>query len=434
MKNIYRLICAVIFGLTLILAGCADSLENIDLPSTENGFQKSIPTRCPEEMRDSVDSLESIIPVSDSPYKRVDGKARYGSENSAFFDIREMDVNIMVRENTYSKSRYLSSNGLNREVSLTETAGRANQKFKLYIMPLTGYIYIKDYQNHLVSMGVYTNAPDTRVLYVKDGDSTSGACWDFYKGIQREYSNILENADALTQGPGGWMDVYNEVLGVKNSKLYFGKYNNSATQEFEIRVVESLKIINNPTYSFSTAQIEEKPNYILRGSVTNNTSRATSMTVTYAESANVTSSFQENKSYTTNISGNTGISTPIFSLGGSASSSSSYGFTYSQGESKNIAATFNQSVEVAPYSKVQVIAIIRNYEITCNYEMTVEGIDSGRRFIISGVWQGISCVDVDYQISEISLKSGEITKTALFHVLPGENLNLSQDDLKMNCR
>lgn len=47
------------------------------------------------------------------------------------------------------------------------------------------------------------------------------------------------------------MDVYNEVLGVKDSKLYFDKYRNSATQEFEIRVLEELSIVpkaDNPSY------------------------------------------------------------------------------------------------------------------------------------------------------------------------------------------
>lgn len=228
------------------------------------------------------------------------------------------------------------------------------------------------------------------------------------------------------------MDVYNEVLGVKNSKLYFDKYKNSSTQEFEIRVVEDLKIVSNPVYSFSTAQVEEKPNYVLRSSVTNNSSRTATMSVNYSETANVTSSFQENKSFTTNISGNTGISTPIFSIGGSTSSSNSYGFTYSQGESKNIAASFNQSVEVAPYARAEVVAVIRNYEIICSYEMAVEGIDSGRRFAISGIWQGISCVDVDYTITETSLKTGEIIRISTFKAKPGEKLNLSQNVLKEN--
>lgn len=119
-----------------------------------------------------------------------------------------MDVNIIVRENTHNAdARYLTSNGVQKEVTVAPKNDSGNQNFKLYIMPLTGYIYIKDYEGHLLSMGVYTSDLNTRVLYIKEDDSTVGACWDFLRGEERAFSNILENADAIEQGDGGWTSI-----------------------------------------------------------------------------------------------------------------------------------------------------------------------------------------------------------------------------------
>lgn len=410
-----------LFGLLIISASFVSCSNELNYVVQEDNAL-SLQTRSLEEKGD-------IIPVEESPYKRKDASVLSINENSSFFDIREMDVNIIVRENTHNAdARYLTSNGVQKEVTVAPKNDSENQNFKLYIMPLTGYIYIKDYEGHLLSMGVYTSDPNTRVLYIKDDDSTIGACWDFLRGEERAFSNILENADAIEQGDGGWMDVYNEVLGVKDSKLYFDKYRNSATQEFEIRVLEELSIVpkaDNPSYDLANVNPEEKPSYILRGTVHNNGTTSSQMTIQYTEGAKVSSSFAENNSYTTNVSGNTGISTPIFSIGGSVSTSNTYGFTYTSGSEKNISYMFNQVVTVEPGTTVQVTAVVKNYNVSCDYNVLVEGVKSGRQFTIYGRWNGISCADVDYDISVVN-KNGGLIKTYKVKGKVGEPFNLDE--------
>lgn len=410
-----------LFGLLIISASFVSCSNELNYVVQEDNAL-SLQTRSLEEKGD-------IIPVEESPYKRKDASVLSINENSSFFDIREMDVNIIVRENTHNAdARYLTSNGVQKEVTVAPKNDSGNQNFKLYIMPLTGYIYIKDYEGHLLSMGVYTSDPNTRVLYIKDDDSTVGACWDFLRGEERAFSNILENADAIEQGDGGWMDVYNEVLGVKDSKLYFDKYRNSATQEFEIRVLEELSIVpkaDNPSYDLANVNPEEKPSYILRGTVHNNGTTSSQMTIQYTEGAKVSSSFAENNSYTTNVSGNTGISTPIFSIGGSVSTSNTYGFTYTSGSEKNISYMFNQVVTVEPGTTVQVTAVVKNYNVSCDYNVLVEGVKSGRQFTIYGRWNGISCADVDYDISVVN-KNGGLIKTYKVKGKVGEPFNLDE--------
>ena len=130
--------------------------------------------------------------------------------------------------------------------------------------------------------------------------------------------------------------------------------------------------------------------------------------------------------------GNTGISTPIFSISSNVSYSVTNGFTYNQGTSKNIAPSFNQSVEVAPYTKIDVVAVVRNYQIICNYRIKVEGTKSGRQFVIYGIWKGISCVVVNYTVNQSSTKTGEIINTYSSKALQNEKINSIQDDSLVN--
>lgn len=377
-------------------------------------------------------SFGEIIEVASSPYKRT-GMALLSddgnNENNSFYDIRDMDVNIIVRENTHSPgSRYLTSNGLQRELDVMPQNYSDNQKFRLYLAPLTNYVFIKDYQGHLVSMGVYSGAPETRILYVKDGTSQTGSCWDFLRGEQRTCSNIMENADATGQGSEGIFDVYNEVLGVQNSRLYFDRYNNSATQEFEIRVLEELRIVNQPVYDLANVNPEERPSYILRGTVHNNGGENSQMTMQYTDGAKVSSSFQENNSYTTSVSANTGVSTPVVSASGSVSSSNTYGFTYTSNSEKNISYMFNHTVNVPAHTTVQVTAVVKNYNVSCDYSALVEGITTGRRFTIYGRWDGISCTEVDYTIDVID-QNGIRRKCLRVNRKISEPLDLSRDAL-----
>ena len=86
--------------------------------------------------------------------------------NNTLWDIRDMDVNIVVKENSSSK-RYLQSQGLGKELIFANKNNENNQKFKLSFMPLTNYILIRDNANNLLSMGVYQSKPDIVCLQTK---------------------------------------------------------------------------------------------------------------------------------------------------------------------------------------------------------------------------------------------------------------------------
>lgn len=69
---------------------------------------------------------------------------------------------------------------------------------------------------------------------------------------------------------------------------------------------------------------------------------------------------------------------------------------------------FNQTVSVSPKSTVEVVALIKNYNISCNYNVLVEGKESGRQFKIYGKWEGISYAEVDYTINEYNSAGAKI--------------------------
>lgn len=127
MKKIFFVIAAIV--VSLLLHSCGNDYN--DVLEIDNSI---IQTRALNV--DSIDKGE-IIPVPESPHKRKDLSLYFINENSSFFDIRELPVNIIVRENTHnSEARYLTSNGVQSEVSMEPRNDSDNQKFKLYIMPL----------------------------------------------------------------------------------------------------------------------------------------------------------------------------------------------------------------------------------------------------------------------------------------------------------
>ncbi|WP_297067301.1 hypothetical protein [uncultured Duncaniella sp.] len=341
------------------------------------------------------------------------------NENDIFGDIEGMEVNIVVRENVAnSKARFLSSNGAGKEVGLAESGENKKQKFRINLNPISSSIYITDNNNCILSIGKFSNDPSkTKVLYARDDNSQLGGLWSFLKGRKRPQSNILENtAEVFGWGePGG---AYYEVLGVKDSRLYFNRYFESATQEFEIRLIENLRMLGSPRYNISDASVDLEPDKVISTSVNNETRNSQKHTFTFADSFVETSSFQENKSYTSNVSGGASFKILGFGADGKVTETTSQSFTYGENSSHNISYTFTQELIVSPRSEATLTAVIKSGTISCDYSMDVEGVESGRRFTIFGRWEGISCIKVHYTLTEKSLDTGEVIGSNSFEKMP----------------
>ena len=333
-----------------------------------------------------------------------------------------MDINIVVKEN-FSSKRYLQSQGVGRELIYANKNDNNNQKFKLTFMPLTNYILMRDNANNLLSMGVYKDNPDVRVLYAKDNNNSFGACWNFNTGDVREESYILENADAIKQGSGGMWDIYYEVIGANDSKIYFDKYRTNAKQEFSIIPLDNFVIHSIEFFNDQSATLVQKPDFVGRWTYTNKTSIEQGMTTSFTQRATKTSNFSNQTNLTLNYSQTATVKVPFFGEG-SITIGASVGETYTFGESETNedSQTYNFPVRVPSYTTVNATATVKRYKLDIYYRAKLRGLNTGSEITIDGLWTGVDCSEVVGYAEEIPLGQNKIKSSMTFKVDPNKEI------------
>jgi hypothetical protein len=413
MKKIFYILSIV------LLFSCDNALEMTqfnDLSSTEEIDNLDL----------TIDSTaQRIIEPPKSDLKVSNIQLSGANANNTLWDIRDMDVNIVVKENSSSK-RYLQSQGVGKELIFANKNDNNNQKFKLSFMPYTNYILIRDNSNNLLSMGVYENQPDIRVLYAKDNDNSFGACWNFNTGDVREESYILENADAIKQGSGGMWDIYYEVIGANDSKIYFDKYRTNAKQEFSVIPLDNFVIQSIEFFNDQTAILTQQPDFVARWTYTNRTSIEQSMTTSFTQRATKTSNFSNQTSLTLNYSQTATVKVPFFGEG-SITIGASIGETYTFGESetKEDSQTYNFPIRVPAFTTVNATATVKRYKLDIHYRAIVRGVNTGREITIDGIWTGVDCSEVVGYAEEIPLGQGEIKSSKTFIVDPNKEITFN---------
>src|SRR5690554_4156993 len=306
---------------------------------------------------------------------------------------------------------------------LSRTHVNNNQKFKLSFMPLTNYILIRDNATNLLSMGVYEDKPDTRVLYAKNNNNSFGACWDFNTGDVREESYILENADAIKQGSGGMWDIYYEVIGANDAKIYFDKYLTNAKQEFSVIPLDDFVIHSIEFFNDQTATLAQQPDFVARWTYTNRTSVQQSMTTTFTQRATKTSNFSNQTSLTLNYTQSATVKVPFFGEG-TITIGASVGETYTFGksETKEDSQTYNFPILVPAYTTVNATATVKRYKLDIRYRAKVRGVNTGKEITIDGIWTGVDCSEVVGYAEEIPLGQNKVKSSKTFKVDPSKEI------------
>lgn len=367
---------------------------------------------------------DSIIEITESKLKKPTNKFSATSANYDFFDLNNFPINIVAKENA-TGNRYLTSNGLNNVLTYQQKNNAESQLFYLQTQPLTGYlaIYSKvNGVNKLVSAGAYVNNPTKNVLYVKDGTSSMGAMWDFLKGTYDNESFALQNADLLEQGPGGFWDVYNLVLGSNGTEVVFGKNNDLGTQQFSI-VPNDIFTLESIEYLIDeTGILENAPDFIVTWDLSNANSTVLNAQAIFTEKASYESTFSNTSgiTYTTNAEVNTGISTPVFSFGGKISTSTARNISFSLGEKKVVEDTrqYNLAVAINPMTHVYITHTVNRFNIRVNYKATLIGNNTGKKVTMYGEWNGVDYTDMSTDIKSVDLQTGKVTIQ--------KNLNMEQ--------
>lgn len=387
--NLTTIFCAIIFMMAM---------------SCSKEFDQEVLSDATEQYGIMSKSIE-VCPLNDSiiPYPEKDRQTLkrendvYGSSNSIHDDIyslRDLPVNIIVKENIMGGGRFLTTQGTDQKIIFSNRKDNdKNQQFYIKVMPATTgipYMIYSMQSNTPISIGHYTTDPDTPVLYLKGDDSSSwGASWDFYTGAEDGYL-VIKNNDIMGGGPNYW-DMYNLVIEASNGEVKLSKYIGLGTQEFEIAPLETFSIQSIEFINDASAVVTQKPSKVLKDSFSNFGPVEQNYTLQISETVTETSSFTDKTSISLNIS--TSFKTKVpFLVEGEISTSLTSGYDYTYGESSSSTRTISRTYPVnipSMYSAELSVALFED-TIDMNYIAVCKGDNSGRIIELKGVWQGVS--------------------------------------------
>lgn len=350
-------------------------------------------------MTKSVDTTfcnDSILPYPEG--ERYDLSLKYGlaRANSIYDDIyslRDLPINIVVKENIQGGGRYLTTQGKGGEVVFSGRKDDRSQQFYIKALPLTSGIPYMIYSMSTetpMSVGYYKSAPDTPVLYMMDGTGSSwGASWDFYSG-NIDGALVIKNNDIMEGGPNYW-DMYNVVIGAAQNNVFLDKYNKLATQQFDLVPLEEFDVTAIEFINDATASFTQTPGKVLKDSYVNNSDIAQSYSLTISEEVTETSSFTHKGSISVSVSVGFKVKAPCIAEGTiSTTGTTSYEVTYGETTTNRRTISRSYPVNIPARNRAQLTIALSDDTIDMNYVATCVGRDSGRIIQQYGTWQGVS--------------------------------------------
>lgn len=371
----------------------------------------SCSNECDSELMQESAKLDTRSFVMDSinlsPIVQLEGERKIDSTG-----FRTRSSNDLLYSNLYAMedlcfylkaradSKYLSTNGKGQAL----TMGSSNNQAQFYakILPATSgipyLIYSKETKTPLC-VGARENTPNDKVLFalLNDGPSLMGASWDLLAATNNPGYFVIESQDYLTPGSSGnWWDVYNNVIEEKSSNTTgFGKYIQSAKQEFEIIPVDPF-ILRDIKYTdaYSGPPVV-KENVKITRSYTNTSYAKTNHDMLLEERVNEYSSFTENKGISFDVLGKEkkfkrpSVLHDVVGYVPSGNVAADALYSSSYNVSNVLSVTLPLSIPSR--SKVDVIYHFKTYDVKVNYEATIVFVDHEAK--ISGAWKGIIHVD-----------------------------------------
>lgn len=352
---------------------------------------------------------DTIVPFKGTRNRAPMRSSSYTDVFNELYDIREIPVYISVKENPRG-GLFLTTQGSGREIVFDQYKNVNAQKFYIKCLPLsTGipYLIYSYSDNTPVCIGHNTSAPDVKVLFTLTSEQAAsglwGASWDFKQGENTDYSFVIENQDILGGGPDYW-NMYHLVIGANVNKVELTKYNKLATQEFEIKPVETFSIQSIEYVNDATATLSHAPYKVLEDGYTNNGNIEQSYTLGFTEEVTETSSHNKQTSISATISTEFKAGVPIFANGTiSTSITSSTQFSY--GKSSSVKRTISHSypVKIPARHRAHISVTLFDNKIDMDYVATCKGDTSGRLITIRGRWKGVSVSESEAVLNLTSL-------------------------------
>lgn len=407
-RKIYQFL---LIAATVILSACssdeADFLNNAEQSLKESLAANDVslvmdsllnPTDLEEtpelkELKEKMKELKNSRLKSASSYDYDYQREQYLSEE--LYSLREIPIYLIAKESNWGKNT-LTTQGKGKEIIFDNFGGgKEEQKFYIKVLPAsTGIPYlIYSYKEKTpVSVGSYSNTPDKKVLFVRsDTNIPYGCSWNFMYGKKSEASFIIESQDYISSGGSSWWDVYNNVIGVKDNLLMWGRYNNQKNQEFDIMPVEEFRVKQVRFINDNTTTLINKPERAFKTYYTNNGPVEQTKTLKIADEVTETSNFQNKTSTSFSLKTTTTCKVPFFAKG-EVETNSTLGteFTFGESESKKRAISHDFPLKVPAYHHAECTIFLSQYEADVEFEAIAEGVTSKREIKIRGRWNGVS--------------------------------------------
>ncbi|MCM1301247.1 MAG: hypothetical protein NC226_05960 [Bacteroides cellulosilyticus] len=413
MKNLIVFMCQLF---CLALLSFCSKYDGVDFE--EQFTQKAIVEAVTRSGENLIFQSDSLVPYeqNDNIGKQIRTAVSDLDLRNEIFDLRELPINIIVKENVRG-GRFLTTQGAGKEIVFADYNNNVNQRFYIKILPLSSgipYLIYSLQTNTPIILGHYSNNPDIRVLFPYTKDEVPwGASWNF---LPNSINNtiIIQNNQIMDGGPDYW-DLYNITLGANQNKVTFSKYNNSASQEFEFApieqfVIQSIEYINDATATFS-----HKPSKILKDGFSNNGPIEQNYTLQISEEVTETSNFAEKSAMSLNVSTTFSLSVPCLVEGQiSTSVTTSVEHTYSESSSVKRAISRSYPVKIPPMYRADLSVTLFDDVIDMNYVATCQGVESGRIIKINGIWHGVSVSQGEATLNLTPLNGRSSAQTFVF--------------------
>ncbi|MGL5318671.1 MAG: aerolysin family beta-barrel pore-forming toxin [Bacteroidales bacterium] len=412
MKNAsIALLASVFLG---IATSCSEH-EFSEMLNKQNIQQETLILR---KTKSLIEGQDSIIQFKGERDKKAVVYSNYSIWED-LYNIRELPINIIAKENIQGGGRFLTTQGAGSELTLEQHNNNLNQKFYIKILPAsTGipYLIYSQATNTPLAIGAYSSTPNTKVLYALPEKFTSywGASWDFLQGSTDGFLAI-ENQDILGGGPNYW-EMYNLAMKANNVKVTFDQYRGLGTQQFEIAPIETYQIQSIQYINDATATLSHKPKKVLFDGYKNNGPIMQKFTLQISEQVSETSSFTDKSSFSLNVSTTNKLKVPIFAEGSiSTSITSSSEFSYSNSDSQSRQISRSYPVDIPAGHRADLTVTLFEDIINMDYIATCRGLDSGRIITIKGKWNGVSVSQSEATLDITPLNGKNIVKSYIFN-------------------
>lgn len=381
-----------------------------------------------EEEVSTVTNLNSIN-IGDTifNFSGENGKEIIMRSSNSYDELSELvdfPLNIVVRE-LNSSARYLTHQGLFKEIILKNYDGGRNQIFYLknaYSCPLEvdvlTLIHPLSLKAEFVRKPVIKaklNNPNTETLNVVESGFVS--TW-----------NILPSQRNLG-GNGAYIFYSGENLFPKlcmqaeGTNIRFGQYMERGTQEFEIRPKDNFDMVSLELFVDNSSFMVRKPDFYVTWDYNNNTNLDQTMSTNFSKRAVRTSTFSRRHSLSLSIASTLKVGGAFFVNGQiSTTASTTNEWTYGQTEQIEDSRTYNFPITIPKKTRLQAVLYVAQYEMNIKYKAIFKGQTTGKFFTEIGDWKGVDCTDIRIDVQ--TTDSNGIIKNYTFYGIPSSLNNL----------